>query len=288
MHLIAALLLFASPDPAPQPQPPAKTWHVLLADLKGAYWVDIATGKCEHDPKLARKPHKPAVLPGASQLVEPESPIRRYRDTFVTTANGVTVRMLKNKLRVETKDDKRWLTKVGVGHHPVLRPDGKQFVWFKWSEDTWSGKERKADLVVYDIATGTERVIVKDAHLYEVSWSPDGKTLAVGFDGNLDLYDAATGKRIHRWVLRDIHADLYAHGADGLLWSPDGKRIATRFAFLGGRAASGDGEFEDVFGDNELYVIDVESRKVRMLKMPEHTCEGPIRGEMRAATATKK
>jgi len=288
MYLIAALLLFAAPEPATKkPLPPTKTWHVLLADDTGAYWVDVTTGKCTHDPKLARKPREVVRLNGARQLHVPDHPIRRYGSSFVTTANGVTVRMLKNRLRLETKDGNKWLTKVGVGHRPVLRPDGKQFAWFKWSENTWSGKSRKANLVIYDIATGKERVIVKDAQLHEASWSPDGKTLAVGFDGNLDLYEAATGKRVHRWVLRDIHDDLYAHGAEGLLWSPDGKTIATRFAFLGGRSADGNGDFEDVFGDNELYVIDVASKKVRALKMPKHTCEGPIRAELRAPQKKK-
>jgi len=288
MYLIALVLLFAAPE-EPQLKPPAQHWNVLLADHKGAYWVDIESGKCEHDPKLARKPRKRSAPDGASQLSEPDPPLRRYGDEFVTTANGVTVRMLKNMLRLETKDGKKkWLSKVGEGHRPVLRPDGKEFVWFKWSEDTWSGKERKANLEVQDLATGAERVIVKDAHLYDASWSPDGKTIAVGFDGNLDLYEAATGKRIHRWVVREIHDDLYAHGAEGLLWSPDGKTIATRFAFLGGRSADDEGEFEDVFGDNELYVIDLATKKIRVLKLPAHTCEGPIRGEMKPAPASAR
>ena len=48
-----------------------------------------------------------------------------------------------------------------------------------------------------------------------------------------------------------------------------------------GRAASSDGEYEDVYGDRQLYLLDVKTKKFRIHKLPKFTCEGPIRGAMR-------
>ena len=56
-----------------------------------------------------------------------------------------------------------------------------------------------------------------------------------------------------------------------------------RFVFLGGRTASGDGEYEEIYGDSQLYLLDVNTKKFRILKLPKFTCESPIRGEMRKA-----
>ncbi|MHC4956007.1 MAG: hypothetical protein ACYTGZ_19345 [Planctomycetota bacterium] len=282
MHLLIALLLFAYVEPEAAKIPKAeKRWMILLADNSGGYWVDAATGKVTPDPKLRRRTRKPAKLDPNSQLVAPPTFVRRYRDESVTTAKGVTVRMLKNRLRLESKDKKTWLTKAGVGIRPVLRPDGKTFAYIRWSEATWSGKSRKANLVIRDLATGKERAVVKDAHLNEASWSPDGKLLAVGTHTAFSIYDVASGKRVYHRALRDIHDDLYAHAPEGIVWHPDGQRLAMRCVFLGGRTASADGEFEEVFGDAQLYLLDLKTKKFRVHKLPKSTCEGPIRAELK-------
>ena len=284
MILIAALLLFAFTEPAPPK--PVKTWMVLCGDNGGGYWIDTATGKVTRDPKLQRKKVTAAKFDPNSQLVPPPVRYTRLRNTSVTTAKGVTVRMLKNRLRLETKDKEVWLTKAGEAHHPVLRPDGKALAYFQWSDATWSGKSRKASVVVRDLATGKERAIVKNANLSEASWSPDGKSLAVGTHSTLCIYDAASGKRTHQWKVRDIHDDLYAHSAESIVWNPTGKHLAMRITFLGGRSAGADGKFEEVFGDTQLFLLDLDKKKFRILKLPALTCEGPVRGELR--TVAKK
>ena len=279
MQLLVALLLLAQADPAPPK--PVKSWMILLADKDGAYWVDAATGKVTPDPRLRRAKRKPAKRDPDSQLSPPAPMLKRYRNESVTTAKGVTVRMLKNCLLLETKEKKTWLTKGGEGIRPVLRPDGKSLAYLRWSEPTWSGKSRRANLVVRDLATGKERVIVKDAHLSEASWSPDGKTLAVGTHSDFALYDVATAKRTYHVELRDIHDDLYAHAPDGIVWEPSGRRLAMRVVFLGGRSADADGKHEEVFGDAQLYLLDLKTKKFRVHKLPKTTSEGPIRGEVK-------
>ena len=54
-----------------------------------------------------------------------------------------------------------------------------------------------------------------------------------------------------------------------------------RIVFLGGRTANDAGEYEEVFGDTQLFLLDLETKKIRVHKLPKSTCEGPIRGEIR-------
>jgi WD40 repeat protein len=52
-----------------------------------------------------------------------------------------------------------------------------------------------------------------------VAFSPDGKRLAVGSEGILQLLDVATGKELHRWQGQSLNL--------GLAFSPDGKTVAS-------------------------------------------------------------
>lgn len=280
MNLIAALILVACGGY--YDLEPGKAWMLLLADNDGGYWLDPATGKAVRDPKLRTRRVKATKDDGRSQRVPPPpGSIIRLRDLSVTTAKGVTVRMLKNRLRLETKEKKTWLTKVGEGHRPVLRPDGKVLAYFKWSENTWSGKSRRANLVLRDLKTGKEKILVNHTHLSEAAWSPDGTRIAVSTHSDLAIYDVASGKRVFHKLTKDVDERLYAHAPDGLVWSPSGTRLAMRISFLGGRSAKADGSFDDVFGDNQLFLLDLGTKKFRVLKLPKHTHEGPIRGELR-------
>src|SRR5262245_32230740 len=56
--------------------------------------------------------------------------------------------------------------------------------------------------------------------LFEVAWSPDGKTLASsGYRRPIRLWDVATGKEIRRFDMKGT--------ATVLAWSPDGKMLAS-------------------------------------------------------------
>ena len=274
MHLLIALLLLDGTDPL------SEGWRILLADHTGAYWVDAATGKVSLDPSMRRAKRK-AIKPNPdTQLAPPRTPMKRYRNASVTTAKGITIRMLKNRMRLESGDQLVWLTKAGEGIRPVMRPDAKAFAFHRWSGPL-VGKSRKAHLVVRDLVTNKERILVKDAHLQEAAWSPDGKTLAVSTYEELAIYDVASGKRTYHRKVRDINDDLYAHAPQGMLWGPFGKRLAMRIVFLGGRMRV-DGEFDEIYGDRHLFVLDVETKKIRIHKLPKSTCEGPIRSELRS------
>jgi WD40 repeat protein len=52
-----------------------------------------------------------------------------------------------------------------------------------------------------------------------VAWSPDGKRIAIGGNGDVQIWDAATGRNISYY---GYHAGI----VHDLAWSPDGKYIA--------------------------------------------------------------
>ena len=254
----------------------AKPWWVLFADDTGGYWVDAFSGKALHDVDLAREKRKPVKIDPTSQLVPP--PIRRYRNRTVTTAKGVTVRELKNRLQLETKEKKSWLTKAGGGREPRLRPDGKALAFLRWDgKSRVGGKARVEELLFLDLATKKSRILVPKGVIEEFAWAPDGRRLEIGRVGRIDLLDVATAKILRTWKLTGIDKRLWNHAPTGLVFHPASVRIATRCVFVGGRTVG-----TEIYGDHKLIVLSILSaERTRVLDLPPSTCEGPIRGKLR-------
>lgn len=291
MSLITALILLACGDPSTYGALESKRWMVLFADSGGGFWVDPGSGRVELDPALRRKKPKPQKQTGLS----PPPPVRakRYRDVDGSTVGDLTARtdslFSRKRLSLQWRGKKRqWLTDDRYDcFAPVLRPDGKALAYRRWDRKSRDGKARRFDLVVRDVATGKERVVIEKTYLCEHAWSPDGKTLAVAGVAWLDLYDTATWKRSKRWDTKSFDKRLWNHGATGLVWNPKGTHIAARFVFVGGRSASGPGDFEPIFGDHQLVVLQVSSGAFQIHTLPTTTCEGPIRGTLKKQTPKK-
>jgi hypothetical protein len=264
-----ALLLLLLAEPATE-----KTWWILFADEKGGYWVDASSGKTKYDPKLERKkPEKAKPDDGRSQF-HPPPPVRRYRDASVTAAKGVTVRMVKYCLQLQRDGKRELLTDAMCGRHPALRPDGKVLAYLRWDRTSrLGGKARIEDLVLLDLETRKETVLVESSVLHGATWSPDGKKIAVGAIGKVDLIDVKSGKTIKCWKLEEIDKRLWNHGPTHLLFHPGGEWIATRCTFLGGREAG-----TSIFGDHKLILL--SEKETRVLDLPKTTCEGPIRAKV--------
>jgi len=254
---------------------PASAWWILFADEKGGYWVDARSGETKYDPELARKKKEPdPVDDGLSQLALPEPPRRRFRDASVTKAKGVTVRMIKNRLRLEAGGKKEWLTRPMLGGRPMLRPDGKVLGYLRWDGESRRGnKAIVVDLVLLDLDSRKETVLVEKAVVDSFAWSPDGKRIVVGQVGTATLFDAKTRKAEMRWKLTDIHEGFWNHAPTHFVFHPKGDRIATRCVFVGGREAG-----TKVFGDHKLVLL--SGKKSGLIDLPETTNEGPIRGKL--------
>jgi Tol biopolymer transport system component len=127
---------------------------------------------------------------------------------------------------------------------PKFGPDGR-LAYVVWRQPL--GKRRQGDLVV----DGKEpRTVVRDAVVVEYAWRPDGKMIGCSTPGVVVFLDLATGTA--RTVeLSDIDKQLASFAALHLCWSPDGRAVACRCLFYGGRQQGG----PKMFGDDELFVI---------------------------------
>jgi hypothetical protein len=107
-----------------------------------------------------------------------------------------------------------------------------------------------------DLAGGDSKVILERVQMLGHSWSDSGDRLAVSLIQELRILDPA-GKTVTSIELAKMNKDLYAHAAFGMVWKPDGKAIACRIVFLGGRT-----EGASIFGDDQIFILPLEGKPV--------------------------
>ena len=114
-------------------------------------------------------------------------------------------------------------------------------------------KATHCDLVVDD--GKQRRTLLEDRFIHEIAPSPDGKRLAVAHGVKISVLDVASGSEVVSWDTESIEPRLYSHAGRHLSWRPDGKAIACRIEFLGGRFARPGEEFAAIFGDYQVFVL---------------------------------
>lgn len=111
-------------------------------------------------------------------------------------------------------------------------------------------KRESADLVVHDDRTETTTLLVKDSHHTGFAWSPDGTTIAYGKPEAIVFHDLKSGKA-QEVPFAALDPRLTNFAALDFGWSPDGRAVACRMLFWGGRRANG----PKMFGDEEVFVF---------------------------------
>ncbi|HKS16231.1 MAG TPA: hypothetical protein VJU16_02910, partial [Planctomycetota bacterium] len=114
-----------------------------------------------------------------------------------------------------------------------------------------------ATLRTMDLAGGDKKVLIEKTQILGHSWSPKGDRLAVSLVQELRILEIPSGKAVRSFKFEEIHKDLYAHAAYGLIWRPDGGAIACTIPFLGGRM-----EGTEIFGDKQVFILPFEGKPV--------------------------
>jgi WD40-like Beta Propeller Repeat len=137
---------------------------------------------------------------------------------------------------------------------PRVGPDGR-LAYLKLLEERC--KFCKMNLIVRDRA-GSRTIVKKPQWYTDFAWSPEGTMIAYSTIGSLVFHDLATGKESEIQFQRDIHRDLYFHGASNVAWRPDGQGIACSIHFVGGRASvAGEkpSKISKILGEQEIFII---------------------------------
>ena len=115
-----------------------------------------------------------------------------------------------------TSKHKKTLTGHKHGVESIIwAPNGKTIASLS-KPNGWSPGSSKIDIQLWDAETGNlKHTLTYDEYVSLVTYSPDGKTLAVGSDMLIYLYDVLSGKLKHKLL-----------GYAPFVFSPDGKTIA--------------------------------------------------------------
>lgn len=131
--------------------------------------------------------------------------------------------------------------KVAEGHMPQFLDDGRILRRVRAGQD---GK-----LTLWSLKAGDE-TIVESAPILDVA-----------VRGDRIAYSTPEGIHVGDRLLR--YGDrFWAHGAHGLVWSPDGDAIACSIRFLGGREAGA-----EVIGDKEIYIVPLDGGEIRSIEV---------------------
>jgi len=231
-------------------------------DGKGVVYVvgagnESAIHVADADGKNARKVSPDGVV-AAFPIWSPDG----KRITFLGT------RGVSSHVHVMDRDGRnvRPITDADSAPHGAVLPKfgaGGRLAYLVYGQRV--GKRQPADLVIGEGKTA--KAAVTGEVIADYAWSPDGAVIAYSRPGGIVFHDLAAGKG-QEVALKGIDERLADHAALDISWSPDGRAVACRMVFWGGRQANG----PKMLGDEEVFVIPRDGKPTWF------DAGGPVRG----------
>ncbi|MHC5114587.1 MAG: TolB family protein [Planctomycetota bacterium] len=287
LHRLAAaagLVAFVALATAASPANPRATWVLVARGADAFHAVDVRNGRYETIGKA--RPHE-VLSPDGKLVAYVEVGTFQgmtYTELYVANADGTRPRQLtsgaRNPRELAWMPNGRDLLLVrGTGDHTQVymmdatSDDRVQRRVSAGGKQSWSpsasvdgrvaytvlkerkGKEQLCDLVLYH--DGKRKTIVRRQHITDHAFSPDGGKLAYSLVGKLVVLDLGTGKSTEL-EYPSINRRLRAHYGRDITWRPDGRLIAMRIVFAGGRAFERGKKPKPLLGDREIFLIPEE------------------------------
>ena len=272
MPVVLAFLLFQDPGP----------WRIVCV-RDGKLWSVRQDGTDRRE--------EPGSAPGVGTL-SPDGKRRAYISTddgdaeiWVSDADGKNSKRLTDNKAIDnfptwTPDGKRIVfasTRSGPWQIWIMEADGAKPVRLTdhaggaWGPCVSPGGDRityeelhpapeklpPRTLRIMDLAGRESTVLIEKTQMLGHSWSPKGDRIACSLVNELRILEIPSGKVVKSFKFEEVHKDLYAHAAYGLLWRPDGEAIACTIQFLGGRMVG-----SKVYGDDQIFVLPFEGKPV--------------------------
>lgn len=271
---------------------------IIEVDL-GAEWVTIDIESGEHKP-LDSPPFKGAISPDGSRIAHVD--VAKSGDAMLVISDLLPDGVIDDAGFVLTTGGMK-------PSEPVWLPDGSSLLFAGAADGKWQvfsvdprdpsakpeifgdsakparrprvsaqgaiayletqrqeGKATLSNVIV--IEEGHSRIVETERSIHAIEWSPDGSQLAWSETGTLAIHDLETGQT-RLMSIPDLADGLWNHHASSLAWRPDGRAIAARFVFSGGRQSDPRSKPEPMFGDRQVFVIELEGEsEVRSLELP--------------------
>jgi gamma-glutamyltranspeptidase/glutathione hydrolase len=254
----------------------------LVASIEGDLWVQSSTGgrwiRLTHGPEWDRSP---AWVPDASAIVysssrkggedlwrlaitadgRPGDAVRLTSDPAPdlepTVAGDGTIIFVRGRLnasrlwqRSPTGEEKRFTTGNAIERAPAASPDGQRIAYI---QQTDAGRR----LRIRWIGTTTDSVVTSERPADDITWSPDGKQIAL----------SAGGPRpgVYITSIAGTYVNYAGSRIGDVAWSPDGATILV--AERSGSAPGYNGDPERI-GDREASEVLWSSDRLIALRVP--------------------
>src|SRR5262245_32405680 len=127
------------------------------------------------------------------------------------------------------RNDKALTSHPGGAHDPHVSPSGDRIAYLEIHPER--SKLPASTLWTMDLAGRDAKTLIEKTQMLGHAWSPKGDRIACSLVQEIRILEVPSGKTVKSFKLEDVHKDLYAHAAYGMIWRPDGGAIACTIPF---------------------------------------------------------